>query len=216
MDNAGYATLTRQSALMSELRLVANNVANASTTGFRREGIVFSEFVVDLGKEAPSMSMARAAVRATSAIQGELKPTGGALDFAIEGPGFFQVETPDGVALTRNGAFTSSATNELVTLDGLRVLDVDGAPIFIPSDGQIAVSSDGTLSVDGQPLAQLGLFRPLRPEDVSRGTGTLFHVKNGATPAPGRDPGDPAPLPGKLERGSDRRNGPPDRGAARL
>lgn len=77
MDNAGYATLTRQSALMSELRLVANNVANASTTGFRREGIVFSEFVVDLGKEAPSMSMARAAVRATSAIQGELKPTGG-------------------------------------------------------------------------------------------------------------------------------------------
>lgn len=61
MDNAGYATLTRQSALMSELRLVANNVANASTTGFRREGIVFSEFVVDLGKEAPSMSMARAA-----------------------------------------------------------------------------------------------------------------------------------------------------------
>lgn len=62
------------------------------------------------------------------------------------------------------------------------MLDVDGAPIFIPSDGQIAVSSDGTLSVDGQPLAQLGLFRPLRPEDVSRGTGTLFHVKNGATP----------------------------------
>lgn len=188
MDNAGYTTLTRQSALWHELRAVANNVANASTTGYRREGIVFSEYVVSLDDGAPSLSMARPAVRATSDLQGELKPTGGALDFAIEGPGFFQIETADSTALTRNGAFTSSATNELVTMDGLRVLDADGAPIFIPPDGDIALSSDGTMSVDGQPLAQIGLFRPTRPEDVTRISGTLFEVVDGAVPEPLDEP----------------------------
>lgn len=188
MDNAGYTTLTKQSALWHELRAVANNVANASTTGYRREGIVFSEFVVDLGRDTPSLSMARPAVRSTSQVQGELTPTGGKLDFAVEGPGFFQVETPNGLALTRNGAFTSSANNELVTMDGLRVLDADGAPVFIPSDGSVSLSSDGTLSVDNQPLAQIGLFRPVNPEDVNRGTGTLFEMAEGAFPEPVDDP----------------------------
>lgn len=188
MDNAGYATLTRQSALLDELRVVANNVANASTTGYRREGIVFSEFVLALDREAPSMSMARASVRATSDVPGKLKPTGGTLDFAIEGPGFFMVETANGVALTRNGAFTASAASELVTMDGLRVMDADGAPVFVPADADIALSSDGTLSADGQPLAQIGLFEPARPEHTNRGSGTLFEMVEGQDPLPVEEP----------------------------
>lgn len=189
MDNATYATIGRQSGLLSELRTVANNVANASTTGYRKEGIVFSEFVVQLENRAPSLSMARAAVRSTSDVQGQLTPTGGTLDFAIEGDGFFLVETPAGEALTRNGAFSRSAQNELVTMDGLRVLDANGAPVFVPADGaDIALSADGTLSADGQPLAQIGLFQPARPEDASRGSGTLFELTDGTAPVQVDDP----------------------------
>ena len=65
MENATYAALTRQTGLMSELRLIANNIANANTTGFRAEGLVFSEFVADVGARDESLSMAAARVRHT-------------------------------------------------------------------------------------------------------------------------------------------------------
>jgi flagellar basal-body rod protein FlgF len=182
MDNAGYATLSRQSALLSELRMVANNIANASTTGFRREGVVFSEYVHQLEDGAPSLSVARPGVRALSEVQGKLTPTGGSLDFAIEGPGYFLVETATGQALTRNGAFTTSAEGELVTMDGLRVLDAGGAPIFVPGDAKISLSSDGTLAADGQPLAQVGVYEVARQQDMIRGSGTLFELAAGAAP----------------------------------
>lgn len=150
---------------------------------------MFSEYVVALDDDSPSLSMARPAVRATSQVQGKLTPTGAPLDFAIEGEGFFLVETGEGRALTRNGAFRISAQNELVTPDGNRVLDAAGAPIFVPSDsGGIALSSDGTLSADGQPLAQIGLYRPERPEDTVRGSGALFQLRGGATPVPVEEP----------------------------
>lgn len=185
MNNAGYAALTRQSALVDELRVVANNIANASTTGYRREGIAFSEFVVALDDGVPSLSMSRPSVRAQSDVQGKLTPTGGALDFAIEGPGFFLVETAEGQALTRNGTFTRSAVGELVTMDGLRVLDADGAPVFVPwEEGDIGLSSDGTLTAGNQPLARIGLFTPAAPDDTTRRSGTLFQLSEGADPVP--------------------------------
>ena len=63
VDNAGYTTLTRQSGLMREMQSVAHNIANMSTTGFRREGVIFSEFVKNLDGEEPSLSMATANTR---------------------------------------------------------------------------------------------------------------------------------------------------------
>src|SRR6056297_2925302 len=161
MEAAGYATLTRQSGLMREMQIVAHNIANAATNGYRAEGLVFSEFVRRT-EGGPSLSMARGNIPVTSAAQGPLSPTGGAFDFAIEGEGFFLVETPEGERLTRAGAFSLSAGGDLVTADGRRVLDAGGAPVFVPPDIRApGLAPDGTLSGDGRPLAQLGLSRGL-------------------------------------------------------
>ena len=174
MDAAGYAALTRQSGLMREMGVVANNIANASTNGFRREGVVFSEFVTALDQD-PSLSMSYASGRDVDLSQAGLSQTGGSFDFAIQGDGFFLIETPDGQKLTRAGSFTPSAEGELVTPDGYRLLDAGGAPIFIPPDAKaVALAADGTLSANGDPIAQVGLWQPADPLALRHQTGTMF------------------------------------------
>lgn len=185
MDNATYATLTRQSGLMNELRIVANNIANANTTGFRAEGMMFSEYVSNLGADHPSLSMATARVRDTVMTQGTLNQTGGTFDLAVEGDGFFLIQTPQGERLTRAGAFTPNENGDLVTNDGYPVLDAGGAPVFIPQGlGTVAIAPDGTLSAGGQPIGQLGLVLPNDPNAMTREGGTRFEATGGYTAAP--------------------------------
>ncbi|EEW26590.1 flagellar hook-basal body complex protein [Rhodobacter ferrooxidans] len=176
MDAAGYTTLTRQSGLMREMQVVANNIANISTTGFRREGVVFAEYVKRMDGE-PSLSMAHATARNIDLGQASISQTGGAFDFAIQGDGFFLIETPQGQRLTRAGSFTPSAEGELVNPDGFRLLDQGGAPIFVPPDaGVVGMSEDGTLSAGGQPLARVGLWQPTDPNTLRHQGGTLFEA----------------------------------------
>jgi len=184
MENTGYITLTRQSGLAREMQVVANNIANAATTGYRAEGVIFSEYIqtVDNG---PSLSMGQANVRMTSFEQGGLTPTGGSFDLAIEGDGYFLVQTPGGERLTRAGAFTPNAEGEMVTFDGYRVLDAGGAPLFVPPGVSIAISADGTLSADGKPLGQVGLVRPIDALDMIREDGVMFRTEGGYEPAEG-------------------------------
>lgn len=184
MDSAGYISLTRQSGLLREMQTVANNIANASTTGYRREGLVFSEHVKALEPGEPSLSMGTANVRHIDTAQGPLTQTGGSFDFAIEGEGFFMLETPDGQKLTRAGSFTPNAEGELVAADGARLLDAGGAPVFVPSAARsIALASDGTLSADGIPLTQVGLYMPADPNEMSRSEGVRFAVNGEILPA---------------------------------
>ncbi|MGZ2259726.1 flagellar hook-basal body complex protein [Roseobacter sp. A03A-229] len=185
MENAGYTTLTRQSGLMREMRIVANNIANAATTGYRQEGIVFSEYVMSVDG-ASSLSMGQGNVRNTSLEQGTLTQTGGTFDFAIEGDGFFLIETPAGERLSRSGAFSPNAEGDLVTMDGYRVLDAGGAPVFVPPGAaDIAVSSDGTISSEGNPIGQIGVVQPLNPREMVREDGVMFRADDGYEPAEG-------------------------------
>lgn len=182
MENAGYITLTRQIGLMREMQVVANNIANAATTGFRQEGLVFGEYVKRI-EGGESLSMATANIRNTSLTQGALTQTSGTLDFAIEGEGFFLIETPSGERLTRAGNFALSAEGDLVTNDGFRVLDAGGAPVFIPPDaGEVGVSADGTVSANGQPLSQIGLVKPTNTIDLIREDGVMFRTTGEVEP----------------------------------
>ncbi len=175
MENATYTTLTRQSGLMREMQAVAHNIANLSTTGFRKEGVIFSEHVAALDAASSSLSMASGHARHTSPVQGALTHTGGRFDFAIEGEGYFLLETAQGERLTRAGSFTPNEGGELVTAAGDRVLDDGGAPIFVPPDaGSVALARDGTLSADDVPLARLGIVQPQEPEQMRREAGVLF------------------------------------------
>ena len=176
MDAAGYTALTRQSGLMREMQVVANNIANLSTTGFRREGVIFAEHVARMD-HGPSLSMASGSARLVDLSQAGLSRTGGTFDLAIQGEGFFLIETPTGQALTRAGSFTPSAEGELVTPDGHRLLDQGGAPVFIPPDASaVSVALDGTISTNGQPVARLGLWAPVDPTALRHQTGTTFTV----------------------------------------
>ncbi|NDU99503.1 flagellar hook-basal body complex protein [Pseudoroseicyclus tamaricis] len=183
MDNAIYAGLTRQTSLMQEMQSIANNIANAATTGFRAEGMMFSEYVALTGPGEPSLSMGFGNVGLTSAAQGALTQTGGPFDLAVEGPGYFLVATPEGERLTRAGAFTPSANGDLVTAEGYNVLDAGGAPVFIPQGaGPVSIAPDGTISAGGQPVGQIGLVRPLDAEGMRRADGVRFEAPAGWEP----------------------------------
>lgn len=183
METAGYATLSRQSGLLNEMRIVANNIANTATTGYRQEGLIFSEYIQSSPNQ-PSVSMTRAEVRNTSMEQGALTQTNGTFDFAIEGDGFFMVETPAGERLTRAGSFTPNQAGDLVNMNGHRVLDAGGAPVFVPGDvSDIQVARDGTISADGRLLGQIGVFQPQDPLGIVREDGVLFSAEAGTLPA---------------------------------
>ncbi len=182
METAGYAALARQSGLMREMQVIANNIANANTTGFRQEGVLFSEYIRETDGGS-SVAMAAARVRNTSQLQGTLEQTGGVFDMAIEGDGFFLVDAPQGQRLTRSGAFAASAEGVLVTPDGYPVLDGGGAPIFVPPGAtDLAVGRDGTLSTDGRPIGQVGVVRPLNESQMVREGNLLFRADDGFEP----------------------------------
>ncbi len=182
MENTGYTTLSRQSGLAREMQIVANNIANAATTGFRAEGLIFSEYVqsVDAGV---SLSIGQGNIGNTSFEQGPLTQTNGTFDLAIEGDGFFLVETPAGERLTRAGAFSPSGEGDLMTYDGYRVLDAGGTPVFVPPGETIAVASDGTLSANGAPIGQVGIVRPLDASAMVREDGVMFRADAGFEPS---------------------------------
>ncbi len=182
METAGYTALSRQSGLMREMQVIANNIANANTTGYRQEGVIFSEYVSE-GDGLPGVAMAAGRVGTTSFAQGGLEMTGGLYDLAIEGEGFFLVEAPEGQRLTRAGAFSPSAEGTLVTPDGYPVLDEGGAPIFVPPQAiDLAVARDGTLSSEGRAIGQVGIVRPIDPLMVTREGSQLFRSDAGFEP----------------------------------
>jgi len=184
MDNSGYIALTRQSGLMKEMQLVANNIANSATTGYRRETTVFSEFVKKIPAVGQSISMADPNARVTDPAQGIVTQTGGTFDVAIEGDGFFMIETADGPRLTRAGSFSRNENSELVNYDGQRVLDAGGAPIFIPPDAaQITIAEDGTIANGPNALAQIGVYTVGDPSSLIREGNVLFNFEEQPVPA---------------------------------
>jgi flagellar basal-body rod protein FlgF len=106
--------------------------------------------------------------------QGALQDTGNPLDLALQGNGFFTVETPDGQRYTRDGRFLRDADDNLVTVDGFQVLDDAGQPIQLP-DGDISVGPDGAISVNGTAVATLGIGVFANPEtELQHTEGNLF------------------------------------------
>lgn len=174
MDASGYVTLSRQSGLLGQMDAIANNIANSSTAGFKREGTLFSEFIART-PDAPSLSIGYGNTRVVDIQQAPISTTGGSLDFAIEGDGFFLVQTPQGQMLTRAGSFTPGPDGTLQTADGFPVLDGSGSTIFIPPDAKnIGLAQDGSLSADGAPLSKIGLWGPSDPLTLTHQQGTMF------------------------------------------
>lgn len=163
MENAVTAGLARQIVLARALDVTANNIANQTTAGFKADHIEFREYLARLQDGAsgdPFVSLVYDPDSYTDFSAGGFEPTYNDLDFAIEGGGFFSVETESGVRYTRDGRFTMNDAGELVTRSGARVLDAGGAPILVdPEAGPLVLSNDGALQQQGSDIATLGVFR---------------------------------------------------------
>lgn len=183
MDPSSLAPLSRQRGLLNEMSVIAQNIANAQTTGYREQGVLFSEYLApDLAQEGVSLTQAHG--RLVSTVQGALHETGGQFDLAIDGQGYFQVEDHGEPMLTRAGHFIPDAVGTLRTPDGYALMDLGGTPVQVPPDAQeIAIAPDGTLSADGQPLAQIGIVSPENPSNLSRSAGAIFAAPDGLRPA---------------------------------
>ncbi|WP_097931270.1 flagellar hook-basal body complex protein [Monaibacterium marinum] len=175
MDVTGQIALSRQMGLDREMQVIANNLANMSTTGYRREGVIFSESVQASTDGSDSVSMASLSARFSDEGLGAVRSTGGSLDMAIDGPGFFQIEGPSGARLTRAGAFMRDADGQVVNASGEFLLDSGGAPILLPpGSSNVVISGDGTMTANGEPVAQLGLFMPAEGASFEREDGVRF------------------------------------------
>jgi flagellar basal-body rod protein FlgF len=160
MDSGFYAACTALMARTQTLDLVANNLANVSTPGYRAEHSSFSGLLAS-SSGAP-LSGLNLAVNDYSVLggsqldlsQGNLEKTGNDTDLAIEGKGFFAVKTADGQMFTRDGNFHVSPKGQLVTSEGDLVLGTDNRPIPIVG-APVSVSPDGTISVNGALAGQL-------------------------------------------------------------
>ncbi|WP_430420067.1 flagellar basal-body rod protein FlgF [Phenylobacterium sp.] len=182
MENALYVGLSRQMILRREMEIIANNIANMDTNGFKVESMIQktdpSEPAVTLGGPRPVKFVAPDGV-ARDFGQGVLTRTGGELDMAIEGKGFFQVQTPQGPRFTRDGRFTTDTTGRLVTQGGHAVLDASGGEIIInPEKGQVAVAADGSMSQGNEAVGKVGVYTFTNPGALEKAGDNLF--RNGS------------------------------------
>ncbi len=195
MDNALLVGLSRQVALRRELDVIANNIANLNTTGFKGESVMFEQYLDPTARHEhfPGNDRRIAFVldRATlqDFSQGPLLRTDAPLDAAINGPGFFTVQTPNGDRFTRAGNFHLNPQGQLVTNNGQLVLGNGGPISFEPTDTNIAIAADGTISATNAQ-GQVGERGKLRivtfanPEQLALEGNGLWNATNGIAPTP--------------------------------
>jgi len=157
MENFSLVGLSRQIALQRELDVVANNIANLNTSGYKADNVVFQEYIMPVARA----NQFRGGDRAVSFVhdratwldlsQGSVQQTGNPLDIALSDEAFLTVQTPRGERYTRNGALQINGSGQLVTSEGLAVLGESGPIVFQGNDRNVAISTDGTISVrEGQ------------------------------------------------------------------
>ena len=178
MENAITAGLSKQIVLARALDIAANNIANQTTTGYKAEQVDFKEYLSYVATPDggdPVVSLVYDADTFTDFSAGGLQTTHAALDFAIDGDGFFAVQTDAGIRYTRDGHFGLNEFGELVNRDGAQVLDDGGSAILIdPELGPIVTSPDGELQQDGSPVARLGVFNFDDPRELRKTGANLF------------------------------------------
>lgn len=167
MDNAMLIGLTRQLTLRRQMDVAANNIANAATEGFKAERVMLETETARRARHMDGPSRAQFVdewAMGRDFTQGALSRTDRPLDLALEGDGFFILETEAGERFTRDGQFTLNALGELTASDGARVLSDVGAPIVLdPQAGPVAISQTGAITQNGAQIGRIGTARFVEP-----------------------------------------------------
>lgn len=189
MQDSLYVSLSSQIALQRRLDTIADNVANASTVGFRATGVKFQDVVSGSGQK--SISFSSSGDTYLSGAHGSMTETGNPFDFAIQGDAWFGIETPAGTVMTRDGRFSMNDNGELMSIEGYPVLDAGGAPIQLdPRGGPPEAGADGSLRQGGLTVGTIGLF------DFDPGTNFVRFGNSGIVPSR-----EPEPLADRVDVG---------------
>lgn len=187
METPTFIALSRQTTLRREMDIVANNIANMSTNGYKGKRMMFVEHLVkSAGGDqilGDKISYVRDIATMRDLSAGPLEQTGNPLDVALEAEGYFTVQTDTGNAYTRNGRFRLSPEGQLVTAAGHPVLSNGGQPFFFaPGDTKITVARDGTVSTQNGDLGKLAVVAFENEHQLRPGAGGLYTTE--ATPQP--------------------------------
>lgn len=192
MDPLMIAAAAGMRSRMEALEMLANNLANAATAGFKLDRESYSLYVAAealdpaLAGEAPLPGLLPVIERHwTDFRQGALVVTGNPTDLALSGPGFFVVEGPGGPLYTRNGAFRWSSSGVLVTVEGYPVRAAGGGQIRSTGSGALEVTPQGVVRQGGQAIGQLEIVSFAAPERLNKAGGSYFRSAEAPAPASG-------------------------------
>jgi flagellar basal-body rod protein FlgF len=186
MDTTAYIAISRQTSIFSDINTIANNIANASTAGYRAERTLFEEYLTRTGSAGhrDSLSFTQDIGQFRDARPGPLTITGNSLDLAIRGNGYFVVGNPSEQFYSRTGAFHLDDQGRMVTGQGYPVLDTQNRPITLPNDGSpITITSDGIISGRSGQIGTLQVVQFADDQALRRTENGVYATDQNATPA---------------------------------
>jgi flagellar basal body rod protein FlgG len=176
MDPLTAAAASGLQASLDSFDLLANNLANSSTSGFKSDREFYSTyFAPEVGNSEPGVGDSAVVERRwTDFTQGTLVSTGNPTDLGLTGAGFLAVNGPQGPLYTRNGSFRVSAQGTLVTAEGYPVRLTGGQTLQLDPGAQLQVGADGQVSQNGSAVGQLELVNFKDPSLLGKAAGTYF------------------------------------------
>ena len=184
MENSLYIGLSKQVVLRENMNIIANNVANLNTPGFRGQNMVFSEYVEDPRYMKEDISLVLDYGQYQMTDPGSIKETGSPLDIALVGNGFLGIQTPDGVQYTRAGNLTMDAEGTLRNARGMAVAGAGGGEITIPTNAEyIAIDKQGIISTDQGQIGQLMVVEFNNTQELNPAGNGLYTTTAQAIPA---------------------------------
>jgi flagellar basal-body rod protein FlgF len=183
MDSSTYIALSGQNAREHQMEVLANNIANLSTPGFKAEKMMFQEYLTKPTDGSDPNSYVVSQGNARDMTQGPLTHTSNPLDVALNGAGFMTVTTPSGNQYTRNGHLQLDNQGELVTSAGFVVQGEGGSPIVIPSGAaSITIGKDGTVATEKQTVGKIAVVNFDNPQTLAETQGGLYTTDQIAQP----------------------------------
>ena len=174
MENTLFIAMSKQLAIRREMDVIANNLANTSSPGFKNEQMMFVEYLKETGTKG-EVSLVQDIALARDLSEGVFKRTNNVLDVAIHGKGWFVVDSPQGERYTRSGHFRLNQEGELVTTQGQRLMTTDGEPIvFTPGDNDIVIKGDGQVTANGEERGKLRVVTFENERLLDKVSGNLF------------------------------------------
>jgi len=184
MDNLTIVAADGMRTRMESLEMLANNLANVETGGFKADREFYSLFAGETAGDPVTADQERLPVvqsQWTDLSQGVFRNTSNPLDLAIDGDGFFAVRTKSGIRYTRDGSFRISSAGQLTTADGSQVASRSGGPITLQAGTNFEIAADGTVSQDGAPVGQI-MLAGFAPQQLEKSGLNYFVPREGIAP----------------------------------